>query len=333
MYLHWNTLISDSQRWCGDRRRSRDDVSSSGRSRSKGPYRCRAGPVSVDLVLSVLLGVAIGLSLGALGGGGSILTVPALVYALGVSAKNATGASLVIVGLSALIGMLAHGRAGRVRWTTGVTVGVISIVGSFVGTALNRQINPEVLLLVFALLMFVVATLMIRRDRRSVIVPPHSIREAIDELVTIEHVTTGGIVMEKAPPASPAIAMVRPMRPSLVVGVGIGVGFLTGFLGVGGGFIVVPSLVLALGFGLAEAVGTSLLIIAISSFFAIVERSGVHGVAYNILLPFAAGAMVAAVIGNQIASRVPVRRLNQGFIVLVIAVACYVTIRSGLALG
>ena len=290
--------------------------------------------MSPETLLSALLGVAIGLSLGALGGGGSILTVPALVYALGVSAKHATGGSLLIVGLSSLFGMIAHARAGRVRWSVGLTVGVVSIVGSLAGTALNRRINAELLLLLFAGLMFVVAAMMIRRDRRTtppsaprpVLAPvpvggptPPTVLEdrALDELVHVEE----------------AIASTRAGKPLLVAVVGVGVGFLTGFLGVGGGFIVVPSLVLILGLGLAEAVGTSLLIIAISSAFAIAERHGVHGVDASILVPFAVAAMAAAMVGNLIAGRVPARRLNQGFIVLVILVACYVTVRSVLALG
>jgi len=286
--------------------------------------------MSVDLLLAAVLGVAIGLSLGALGGGGSILTVPALVYVLGVTAKDATGASLLIVGLSALFGMLAHHRAGRVRWSNGVTIGFISVVGSTAGTALNRHINPDVLLLVFAGLMFVVAAMMIRRDRRTATAPARASEARARDLTPALSNGPGAV----ARTADPAVEVRKPStRPQLVVVVGVVVGFLTGFLGVGGGFIVVPSLVLALGFGLAEAVGTSLLIIAISSAFAIVERGGVHGVAPHILVPFAASAMVAALVGNQIASRVPVRRLNQGFIVLVIVVACYVATRSLLAIG
>ncbi len=289
------------------------------------------------MILSAALGVAIGLSLGALGGGGSILTVPALVYALGVSAKHSTGASLLIVGLSSLFGMIAHARAGRVRWSVGLTVGVVSIVGSLAGTALNRRINPELLLLLFAGLMFVVAAMMIRRDRRAAPRPvarpvlvsaPSTSHDPLDEFVTLED-----HVVDELVEAEEVIASTRAGKPALVAAVGVGVGFLTGFLGVGGGFIVVPSLVLILGLGLAEAVGTSLLIIAISSAFAIAERHGVHGVGASILVPFAVAAMVAAMVGNLIAGRVPARRLNQGFIVLVILVACYVTVRSVVALG
>ncbi|MGC8510431.1 MAG: sulfite exporter TauE/SafE family protein [Acidimicrobiales bacterium] len=282
----------------------------------------------VHVVLAALLGVAIGLSLGALGGGGSILTVPALVYALGVDAKHATGASLLIVGLSALIGMVAHHRAKRVRWSVGAVVGIVSIAGSMLGTDLNRRLDPDVLLLLFATLMFVVAGAMIARDRAG------AHREVASTARALVPVGAGGA--ESADPDGSTVGGSRSRRaprPWTVAVVGVGVGFLTGFLGVGGGFIIVPSLVLALGFELPEAVGTSLLIIALSSAFAIVERHGVHGVASVTLWPFAVSAMVAAVLGNRIASRVSARRLNQGFIVLVILVACYVALRSALAIG
>ncbi len=272
--------------------------------------------------LAAALGVAIGLSLGALGGGGSILTVPALVYALGVSPRHATDASLLIVGLSALIGMWGHHRAGRVRWGVGTSVGVVSVLGSIVGTALNRRIDPNLLLALFAALMFVVAALMIRRDRRAA--APRG------AALGVEPATPSGGGLDVATRTRPAGTRTR---PALVVAVGVVVGFLTGFLGVGGGFVIVPSLVLALGFDLAEAVGTSLLIIAMSSALAILERHGVSGVPGSVLASFSVSAMIAALAGNQVAGRVSARRLNQGFVVLVIAVACYVAIRSGLALA
>ena len=274
------------------------------------------------VLVAGVLGVAIGLSLGALGGGGSILTVPALVYVLGVSARHATDASLLIVGLSALIGMWGHHLAGRVRWGVGLSVGVVSVVGSIAGTALNRRIDPNLLLALFALLMFVVAGLMIRRGRRG----PVSPRRAVEAGPELDG-TVGSLALVTR--ARPSVRT----RPGMVAVVGVVVGFLTGFLGVGGGFVIVPSLVLALGFDLAEAVGTSLLIIAMSSALAILERHGVHGVSWSVLTSFSVSAMVAALVGNQVASRVSARRLNQGFIVLVIAVACYVAIRSGIALA
>ncbi len=284
-------------------------------------------------LLSIVLGAAIGLSLGALGGGGSILTVPALVYALNVDAKVATGASLLIVGSSALFGTFAHHRFRRVEWKVGLSIGVISIVGSVIGTRLNKLIDPNLLLLIFAALMFTVAVTMVVRSRKS----PQS-AETISAQNSLEFANGAGAgadqhLLEQSPRTVKIEARHRRhYRPGLVVMVGVGIGFLTGFLGVGGGFIVVPSLILALGFELPEAVGTSLLIIFLSSAFAIFERGGVHGISDAIVVPFASSAMLSAIVGNALASRLPIRQLNHGFILLVTAVAIYVSIRSILAL-
>lgn len=285
-----------------------------------------------QLAISSVLGAAIGLSLGALGGGGSILTVPALVYALNVNAKSATGASLLIVGLSALFGTFAHHRYRRVRWKIGLSIGVVSIVGSIVGTLLNRLINPDLLLLIFSLLMFTVATVMARRGHKSThestplrtasLVNARSAGSTRNLDLTDRN--TGTVLVE-----TPS----REHRPSLIILVGIGVGFLTGFLGVGGGFIVVPALILALNFQLPEAVGTSLLVIFLSSAFAIAERGGVHHISDAVVIPFAVSAMVAALVGNALATRIPAQKLNRGFIALIICVAVYVGIRSVIGLS
>ncbi|MHB1614770.1 MAG: TSUP family transporter, partial [Actinomycetes bacterium] len=115
--------------------------------------------------LAILLGILVGLSLGALGGGGSILTVPALVYALGENPHEATAASLVIVGLTSAMGMIGHHRLDHVRWVSGVVFGVIGIVGAFAGTRLSRSVPSNLLLGLFALLMLVASVLMLLRSR------------------------------------------------------------------------------------------------------------------------------------------------------------------------
>ena len=285
-------------------------------------------------LLSIVLGAAIGLSLGALGGGGSILTVPALVYALNVDARVATGASLLIVGSSALFGTFAHHRFRRVEWKVGLSIGAISIIGSVVGTRLNKMIDPNLLLLLFAALMFAVAVTMVLRARKS-----PEVDAGISEKDSLEFANGAGTGPDQyhfERSAQAVLTEVRPRRhyrPGLVVLVGVVVGFLTGFLGVGGGFVVVPSLILALGFELPEAVGTSLLIIFLSSALALVERGGVHGISAAIVVPFAGAAMLSAIVGNALASRLPIRKLNYGFILLVTSVAIYVSVRSILALA
>ena len=117
--------------------------------------------------LAIPLGLLIGLSLGALGGGGSILTVPALVYVLGQSPVAATTGSLVIVGITALTGMVAHARAGRVRVGQGLLFGVLGVAGSWYGSHLSASVAPAVLLAAFSVLMLVVAGIMIARQRHG----------------------------------------------------------------------------------------------------------------------------------------------------------------------
>ena len=123
------------------------------------------------LALALPIGLLIGLSLGALGGGGSILTVPALVYLLGQDTRTATTSSLIIVGITALSGMIAHHREGRVRVVQGVTFGVLGIAGSYVGSRLSVKVAPDVLLAAFSILMLVVAAAMLARSRRGTTPP------------------------------------------------------------------------------------------------------------------------------------------------------------------
>ena len=117
------------------------------------------------LAVAIPVGLLIGLALGALGGGGSILTVPALVYLLGQSPHSATTGSLLVVGITALAGMIAHWRSGRVRVLQGVVFGVLGVAGSYVGTRLSARVDPNALLTAFAVLMLVAAAMMLRRSR------------------------------------------------------------------------------------------------------------------------------------------------------------------------
>lgn len=122
----------------------------------------------MTLGAALLLGVLIGLSLGALGGGGSILTVPALVYVISEPARAATTESLVIVGLTSLVAAVGHARAGHVRWSAGIAFGLTGVIASYAGTALNRDVDPNLLLLAFAGLIVIAATAMLLGVRRPV---------------------------------------------------------------------------------------------------------------------------------------------------------------------
>jgi uncharacterized membrane protein YfcA len=257
----------------------------------------------------------IGLSLGALGGGGSILTVPALVYLLGQDPRAATTGSLLIVGITALAGMSAHYRAGRVRVAQGLVFGVLGIAGAYLGSRLSATVAPSVLLSAFSVLMLVVAAMMVIRRRAQ-------LRAAADG---------------KVEPGSP-IGPVLQFRPTFacncprvlkVVVTASAVGLLTGFFGVGGGFVVVPALVLALGFTMPVAVGTSLLVIAINSSSALLSRMG-HGVHldWTVIGVFTLAAIVGSLFGGRLATRVRPERLTAAFTILLVVVALYTAARS-----
>ena len=263
------------------------------------------------LALAVPIGLLIGLSLGALGGGGSILTVPALVYALGQDTHAATSGSLLIVGVTAIAGMTAHHRAGRVRVAAGSVFGVLGVAGSYVGSQLSATVAPDALLAAFSLLMLVVAAVMFARGRRR------------DR-------ATGDKGVDESP-----IFTLRPalgcacQRAAKVLATATGVGLLTGFFGVGGGFVVVPALVLVLGFSMPVAVGTSLLVISINSASALVARMG-DGLALDwaVIGTFTGAAIIGSLLGGWATSRVPPRVLSQVFVLLLVTVALYTAARS-----
>ncbi|MEO6145349.1 MAG: sulfite exporter TauE/SafE family protein [Dermatophilaceae bacterium] len=263
------------------------------------------------LALAIPIGLLIGLSLGALGGGGSILTVPALVYALGQDPHAATTGSLLIVGVTALAGMAAHQRAGRVRLGAGLVFGVLGVAGSYFGTRLSARVASDLLLAAFSLLMLVVAAVMLTRSQR---------RQGVARLPKQDD---GPIVRFR-----PTFRCVCP-RAAKMLGTATAVGLLTGFFGVGGGFVVVPALVLVLGFSMPVAVGTSLLVISINSATALVARRG-DGMAldWTVIGAFTAAAIIGALLGGWVTSRVPHRLLSQAFALLLVIVALYTAIRS-----
>lgn len=123
------------------------------------------------VVGSVAIGLIVGFTIGSLGGGGSVLTVPALVYVLGESPRSASGASLIIVGISALIGLTAHARNGRVRWTAGVVFGLIGTGAAVLGTVISKQLDPSVLMLAFAGIILLAAAFMIHQAIKPAAAP------------------------------------------------------------------------------------------------------------------------------------------------------------------
>jgi uncharacterized protein len=254
------------------------------------------------------LGLLVGLALGSLGGGGSIMTVPALVYLLGLSPAAATTSSLIIVGLTALVGVVPHYRRGAVHLAGGVAFGAVGIVGSVLGSRLAAGVPAAVSLSAFAALMLVVAVLMGRR------LTPTPARPA----------TVGAAPASAVQPAAGG-----PIRPVPLVLAGSGIGFLTGFLGVGGGFAAVPALVLVLGLEMPSAVGTSLVVIAVNSATALASRiGGGLQVDWAVVGGFAAVAIAGSLLGARIAEKVSDRILTGAFVVMLVMVAGYVAVAN-----
>lgn len=260
----------------------------------------------VRSLLASPLGLLIGLSLGALGGGGSILAVPALVYAAGQSARQATATSLILVAITSVIGVLPHWRARRVRWGAGVVFSVAGVGGSLLGSHWNEAVDPDALLLGFSGVMFVAAWAMWRRLRRS----PGAGTPTSHTTVRFDVATAVKVALA-----------------------GTAVGLLTGFFGVGGGFVIVPALVLALGFTMPEAVATSLVVITINSLVALSTRLQGGNIAWSTVLPFTLASLIGVVLGGRLAGRRDPSSLQRWFVGLLVVVAAYTAVKSGMALA
>jgi uncharacterized membrane protein YfcA len=262
------------------------------------------------LVVAVLAGLLIGLSLGALGGGGSILAVPALVYLLDQSPVAATTGALLVVGISAATGAVAAWRQGQVYVGRGLVFGLVGTVGAAAGATWSVHVDPDLLLACFAALMLVVAVVMLARQR-------------------------GGARERLSPQIDEPIIQVSPTffcncpRALKVLVTALVVGTLTGFLGVGGGFLVVPALVLALALPMPVAVGTSLLVITVNSAAAFAVRLG-HGVELDwaVVGLLTAAAVLGSLLGARVAARLDPRTLGLAFSVLLLGVAGYTAWQS-----
>lgn len=262
-------------------------------------------------LLASPLGFLVGLSLGALGGGGSILAVPVLVYAAGQDPKQATATSLLLVGVASLVGLGPHLRAGRVQVGVGVAVGMAGIGGSVAGSAVNKHLDPDVLLLGFAVLIVIAAWRMLTACPTCTEVGEKKALLSGDE---------GGD------------ARVDVGTVLAVLALGTGIGFLTGLFGVGGGFVIVPALTLVLKLSMPQAIGTSLLVIAINSAVALSARIATTTIDWKVTIPFVATAVVGVLVGGRIADRIDAERSLRWFAALLVALALYTGIDATVAL-
>ncbi|MET7800445.1 TSUP family transporter [Streptomyces decoyicus] len=354
-------------------------------------------------------GLLIGVLLGALGGGGSVLAVPALVYLLGQSPHEATAGALIVVTVGAVTGMVCHARAGRVRWAAGAAFGALGTAGSYLGSRWSAALDPAVLMAAFAGLLLVVAAMLllrVLRERRMAAgarplrvpmetafsgdltgpvplrdpaeqVPSRPLRDPEEpvpvrdperdaplrdsegfaplrdatEPVPLRDLTQPMPLPDTPEPASfrdtpdpapsrgraaPAPAPhpqprpahplrssgpARPTRPVRFAVTASAVGLLTGFFGVGGGFVVVPALTLVLGLEMPAAIGTSLLVILINSLTALGTRAGTGALDWPLLAGFAACAAVGSHLGNRLTTRLRPQTLTTAFACLVTVLA------------
>lgn len=236
-------------------------------------------------VMAVVLGVVVGAALGLLGGGGSILAVPALVYGLGQPVAQAVPTSLLVVGAAAAVGAVPKMRAGQVRWAVAGVFGGAGVATSFAGAWVNQRLSEDVVLAAFAVLMAAVGLHMLRGQR-----------------VTPRGWVSGG-------------------RWVAVVAAGAGVGFLTGLFGVGGGFLIVPALVVLLGLSMNTAVGTSLVVIVITAAAGFTAHLGQASLNLAVAGAFAGGAVVASVAAGRLGRHLDEARLRRWFAALVLVVA------------
>ena len=247
--------------------------------------------IAIALALAALVGVSLGL----LGGGGSILTVPILTYVLGMPPREAIAASLFIVGATSAVSMIGHAKAGRVRWKTGLLFGVAGMAGAFAGGILGGYIPGAILMVLFAVMMIITATAMIRGRNNQ---------------------ATKNSDTEHKP------ALARILLDGFLVGIA------TGLVGAGGGFLIVPALNLLGGLPMAIAVGTSLLVITMKSF------AGLSGYLFSvqlnwpIVLAFTATAIAGSFAGVALAGRVPERALRKGFGIFVLVMGAFVLVQE-----
>jgi hypothetical protein len=248
------------------------------------------------MLLAWVGAVAIGLSLGLLGSGGSIITVPVLVYLVGQPEKVAIAGSLGVVGAIALIGALQNAARGQVAWRSVLGFGLPGMAGTVGGAWLSGFVGGALQLTVFAGVMIAAAVMMFRRGE---------------------------------PPAAP-----RPPRALPLVALdGLAVGVLTGFVGVGGGFLILPALVLLGGLGMHMAIGTSLAIIAMNAFSGFAKHLQIlsaQGLALDwvVLAKFVVLGAAGSVGGSRLAHRLPQRTLRRGFAVFLVLMAALILYES-----
>lgn len=240
------------------------------------------------IALTVVLAVFVGISLGLLGGGGSILTVPLLAYVAGQEPKEAIATSLLVVGVTSAVGAITHARAGRVRWKVAAVFGAAAMTGAYAGGRLAHFVPGNILLIAFAVIMIAAAVAMLRGRR-----------DVTDE-------SRGSLPVAK------------------IVLQGATVGTISGLVGAGGGFLLVPALALLGGLPMPVAVGTSLVVISMQSFAGFAGHLSGEAIDWKLAGMVIAAAVAGSVIGGMLTSRIDAATLRKAFGWFVLAMAALV---------
>jgi uncharacterized membrane protein YfcA len=241
----------------------------------------------------VILGIATGSLLGLLGGGGSVIAVPILIYLLGLEAKKAIGTSLIIVGMASMLGAWSHYRKQSVIVSTALIFGMTGAIGSLAGAKIGQLIPDTLQLALFAMVMALVAFLMLKRDKPT-------------------ETTAGNDAHTPLP---------------VVLVTGLGAGILTGLIGVGGGFVIVPALTILLRIPMRKAIGTSLLVIGINSMVGAISYASRLGLHYT-ALPFAVGTLAATPIAGHFSHYLPQEKLKSSFAILLLILSAWMLLKQ-----
>lgn len=239
------------------------------------------------MVLAAALALVIGVVLGMLGGGGAILTLPMLVYAVHVEAKAAIATSLFVVGATSIVSSAVHARSGTVKWRIGAIFGAAAMGGAYLGGRVAGYIPSTVLLVLFGLVMVVTAIAMLRGRKEEATATPRALR--LDRTLML----------------------------------GAAVGALSGLVGAGGGFLIVPALTIFGGLRMREAIGTSLFVISLQSFAGFAGHVAHVQLDWPLVLAITAATIVGSIGGAVLGKRVSPASLRRGFAWLVIAMGLF----------
>jgi len=256
---------------------------------------------ATTILLPLLAGVPIGLAIGLIGGGGSILAVPLLVYVVGVSSPHAAiGTAAIAVALNSAAGLAAHARAGNIKWPCAIVFAVAGVTGATLGAEAGKMLDGVHLLAAFGILMIVVGAALLRRRRT---------------------------------PPQPDVRLSRDTAAQLLprlIPIGLGVGLLAGFFGIGGGFLIVPGLMLATAMPLSTAIGTSLVIVTALGATTAASYAWSGLVDWPLSALLVAGGAIGSTIGMRIGRRLAERKrtLEIGFACVVMAVGAFVVVNA-----